>query len=287
MPTTNAPNPGGTAYPSSSLRPSSGPSAASPARDPDSVEGPSGQGGGDTERSEPIPAGGVAGIVLASAFAVFAAGYLYATRKRRREEDDDQDLADVRNKDLDEDLEAGLAAQESKGDDDDDDPTRAKTGATGGGGDDRSYDEDYIGEVAGSIGSDSDAPHPQAHDDTGSGSGGSHDGATGSYIPQTSEAVARSPPPSSDIPLISGVPPSPKRSKLDLKEGGGSSNDDSSSAGESGWSSSAGMSSLNTASFDAGTDDGLLLGSPDRLLATLGAASTAAEVAGSVQRDAK
>jgi hypothetical protein len=57
-----------------------------------------------------------------------------------------------------------------------------------------------------------------------------------------------------------------------------SSSDDSSSCGESGWSSSAGFSSLNTASFDAGTDDGLLPGSPDRRLVS--GAGVAAPVAG-------
>ena len=101
---------------------------------------------------------------------------------------------------------------------------------------------------------------------------GSFDAAD--YIPQSSDAGRGSPLSDSNVPLISGVPPSHKRA---------GSCDDSSSAGESGWSSSAGMSSLNTASFDAGTDDGLFLGSPDRLLASIGAA----HAAGSTQWDAK
>ena len=93
-------------------------------------------------------------------------------------------------------------------------------------------------------------------------------------------------PASSDI-LVSGVPPSPKRSKVaGSKES--NSYDDSSSAGESGWSSSAGLSSLNTASFDAATEDGSLLpASPDRLMATIGAAEAITATAGSTQRDAK
>lgn len=72
------------------------------------------------------------------------------------------------------------------------------------------------------------------------------------------------------IPIISGVPPSPIQAK--------GSSDDSSSCGESGWSSSAGLSSLNTSSFDAGTDDGLLPAtpSPDKKIATSGLAGMAA-----------
>ena len=91
------------------------------------------------------------------------------------------------------------------------------------------------------------------------------------YIPQSIDSVPLSPPASSAI-LISGVPFSPKQVAAK------SSSDDSSSCGESGWSSSAGLSSLNTASFDAGTDDGLLPGSPDRRLVS--GAGVAAPVAG-------
>jgi hypothetical protein len=69
--------------------------------------------------------------------------------------------------------------------------------------------------------------------------------------------------------------------------GARSLSDNSLSCGESGWSNSAGWLSLNTGSFDAGTDDGLLPGSPDRPLATVGAACAAGGAAGATQRDAK
>lgn len=231
--------------------------------DPDAVEKQPGDG---DQESDSISAGGIAGIVIASAFVAFAAAYALG-KKRRRDDEDDPDLQEVRNRDLDADLEAGKAAdleavamipvqEERKLDD-------------GGGDANKSLgdDSDNIGDIV-------------------IGSLGSYDASAG-YIP-TSPDTARSPPPS-DVPLISGMPSSPTRSKVGAKETTSSSYDDSSSAGESGWSSSAGLSSLNTASFDAGslTDEGLLLSSPDKIMATLGAAEIATAAAGSTQRDAR
>jgi hypothetical protein len=75
-------------------------------------------------------------------------------------------------------------------------------------------------------------------------------------------------------PAISS-PYSPE--KFDLE-----SADDSSSAGQSGWSSSQGLSSLNTASFDAGEDSSLLTEKSDGILmggsalAAMGVASAVA-----------
>ncbi|KAL7534749.1 hypothetical protein ACHAXR_006057, partial [Thalassiosira sp. AJA248-18] len=232
--------------------------------DPDAVEKQPGDG---DQESDSISAGGIAGIVIASAFVAFVAAYALG-KKRRRDDEDDPDLQEVRNRDLDADLEAGKAVdleaaamipvQEER-----------KLGDGGGGGANKSLgdDSDNIGDIV-------------------IGSSGSYDASAG-YIP-TSPDTARSPPPS-DVPLISGMPSSPTRSKVGAKETTSSSYDDSSSAGESGWSSSAGLSSLNTASFDAGslTDEGLLLSSPDKIMATLGAAEIATAAAGSTQRDAR
>mmetsp|Transcript_25408 Transcript_25408/g.54653 ORF Transcript_25408/g.54653 Transcript_25408/m.54653 type:complete len:1087 (+) Transcript_25408:346-3606(+) len=271
VPPTKAPTLGGTQYPSTSVQPSSIEAVIPPSTDSDrNVGAPGGDGG---SQSESLSAGGVAGIIIASAVVVFAALYVYATKKRRRE-DDDPDLREVKNQDLD-DLEAGRRAE---GDDvptqdkkDGNDPGSGGASALGivAGGDESSPGEKGSEKsTPGEKSSSSEArPIYEARE--------SYDAAD--YIPQSSD-VPGSPPSDSNVPLISGVPPSPKRT---------GSFDDSSSAGESGWSSSAGMSSLNTASFDAGTDDGLLPGSPDRLLATIGAANIAAHVAGSTQRDAK
>ena len=169
--------------------------------------------------------------------------YVYA--KRRKRQSDDPELADVRNKDLD-DLESGRAAEEMNPDDD---PNRDKKGGDGG--------------------SDLEGSGPIKDTDE-AGIDGEPFEATTEYPYQTaSDALTTT--------VVTGIPPSPDRPK----------GSDSSSAGESGWSSSAGLSSLNTASFDAGTDDGLLPGSPQRLMATIGAANMATQMADSVQRDAK
>jgi hypothetical protein len=233
---------------------------------PDSVETPDGgQGTGDA-KSESLSSGGIAGIVIASVLLAYVALYVYANKKRNRE-GGDPDLNDVRNKDLD-DLEAGMVGENKDQEGKDQENKEASRG------EDESGEYGKVSSIIDSPGDksiSSDTPYFQSM--------GSDDAAD--YIPQSADAVPRSPPASSDIPLISSVPPSPKR------RGARSSSDDSSSCGESGWSSSAGWSSLNTGSFDAGTDDGLLPGSPDRLLATGSAVGAAGAVAGARQRDAK
>jgi hypothetical protein len=119
--------------------------------------------------------------------------------------------------------------------------------------------------------------------------GDDEDMEVGNYVPQT-----REPSPPRDpalVPIVAGIPTSPKsRRHTD-------SNDDSSSAGASGWSSSAGMSSLNTASladvsltsesFDAGVDDGLSTGSPTKALATIAAASAVIQTTRVTQNDSE
>jgi len=256
-PTTNAPFSVGTQRPSLSSQPSTieGETGISSPSNPNSVETPDGGlGAGDT-KSESLSTGGIAGIAIASVLVAYVALYAYASKKRKRE-GGDPDLSDVRNKDLD-DLEAGMVVENKDQEEKDQENKDAS------GGEDESGE---YGKVRGSFGS---PGEKSSSSDTPS--RGSDDAAD--YIPQSADAVPRSPPASSNIPLISSVPPSPKR------RGARSSSDDSSSCGESGWSSSAGWSSLNTGSFDAGTDDGLLPGSPDRLLATVSAAG-AAGVAG-------
>jgi len=111
---------------------------------------------------------------------------------------------------------------------------------------------------------------------------------TGNYVPQTIE-----PSPPSDptlIPMVAGIPSSPRSSRKHMD-----SNDDSSSAGASGWSSSAGISSLNTgslheaSSFDTGIDDALSTGSPTNknALATIAAASAVVETTRVTQDDSE
>jgi len=285
IPTTSAPTPVNslirmTESPTVSSKPSSGEAAVIPPTiDTDDIITPPTSGGGspdsvetgedrETEDSDTISAGGIAGIVIASAFVAYSAAYVYA-KKRRRDEVDDPDLREVRNKDLD-DLEAGIIEGGDDGGGGDNEPTQDKKTSDGGG------EVDKVN----SLGNGETPPVLETTE--------SYDASD--YIP----SEARSPS-STDVPLISGVPPSPKRSKVGKETT--SSYDDSSSAGESGWSSSAGLSSLNTASFDAGsmTDDGSFLplpGSPDRnpdrLMATIGAAEAATAMAGSsTQQDAR
>jgi hypothetical protein len=78
----------------------------------------------------------------------------------------------------------------------------------------------------------------------------------------------------SATPLFSGNSPE-KRGKCSSvdQEMESSSRDDSSSAGASGWSSSAGLSSLNTATFDTLTDDEGMTPSHGSMLAAIGTAS--------------
>lgn len=264
----------GTQYPSVSITPSITdsytpsvfPSSFDLAGGSDSIANIDDQVKRETE-SESLPAGGVAGIVLSSVFVFLALAYIYANKKRKRA-DDDPDLREVRNKDLDE-LEAGARVEmEGEG---------TGTGETvvGIGGDDRDYEGVQVGRQ-----------HPVSDiDDDDEDDDENFIGTVNDHTLQLSDIAAQSPPSSSTTSLISGMPTSPKRARLSSK---GSLHDDSSSAGESGWSSSAGMSSLNTSSFDGGLDDGSLLpGSPGRLLATISAADAAAIAAGSTQRDAK
>jgi hypothetical protein len=249
-PTTNSPFSGGTQGPSVSAQPSTQPptikgkeSISSPSS-PSSIETPSGDLDNGDAKAESLSAGGIAGIVLASVLVAYVALYAYATKKRKRE-GDDPDLSDMRNKDL----EAGLVAE--------------KKDHLGRDQDNKEYigGEDAIEEsISNSPGKKSNSSDTRSFQSKGS------DDVAG-YIPQSVDAVELSPSASPNIPLISGVPSSPKQVRDK------SSSDDSSSCGESGWSSSAGLSSLNTASFDAGTDDGLLPGSPDRRFATTAAAA--------------
>ena len=241
---------------------------------PGGVESPDGGNGGDgTQRSsETLSAGGIAGIVIASAFVVYAAAYVYATRRRR--DTDDPDLEHVANKDMD-DLEAGNSS--SRPDDGPETPTSGNVR------DSADSDAAVFGKARDSRDSDTAVSGltPNARDSGDSGAvtyeGEPYDaiGVAEYTIPQTVASTPSSPSQTS-IPLVSGMP-SPDRKHR---------SSDSSSAGESGWSSSAGLSSLNTASFDAGAEsDGLLPGSPGRFLATLSAASAATETANTVQRD--
>ena len=293
LPVTKSPTPGRTQGPTISSQPSNIEGAViPPTTDPEEpitppsppsssggspggVEKPDGDRG--TEETESISAGGIAGIVIASAFVAYAAAYVYATKKRRRDEDD-PDLQEVRNKDFD-DLEAGEMPPVEERKSGGDEPNQDKK--DGGSDESKSGESGKVSSLSGdgdSPGDKSSSSTPPVFETE------SYDASD--YIPQSSDAGPRSLPASSDI-LVSGVPPSPKRSKVaGSKES--NSYDDSSSAGESGWSSSAGLSSLNTASFDAATEDGSLLpASPDRLMATIGAAEAITATAGSTQRDAK
>ncbi len=207
------------------------------------------QGMRETE-TESIPAGGVAGIVLSSVFVLFAIAYIYTNKKRKRD-DKDPDLRDVRNKDLD-DLEAGAGAEMND---------EGRTGA----GENVRNGKDGVGCEVGQVSIQNQVSNNvEEVEET----------FIGNIIEDTlklSDIAVRPPPSLASTSLIAGVPTSPKRDHI---------HDDSSSAGESGWSSSAGLSSLNTSSFDHGTDDGLMPVSPTRLYTTIG-------VAGSTQRDAK
>ncbi|KAL7539834.1 hypothetical protein ACHAXR_009661 [Thalassiosira sp. AJA248-18] len=279
-PTSKAPTPGGTPYPSLSSQPSSGtefvtaqpwyspetPSVPPPTPDNPNIPGiddggSTGPGGTDEPEPESLSTGEVVGIVFASAIVVYAAAYVYATRRKR--ERDDPNLEEVVNKDLD-DLEAGNRSTEMKPDEG---PNQDK----------KDGGEPGSGEVSRES-ANSDAAQHEGEPYNKISREPSYDaiGVAEYTIPQTADSTPHSPKETSG-PLVLMMPPSPSHRKT--------KSSDSSSAGESGWSSSAGVSSLNTASFDAGTDDGLLLGSPDRLLATLDAANTATETANTVQRD--
>jgi hypothetical protein len=216
--------------------------------DPSSIEAPDKDLGNGDAKSDSLSAGGIAGIVVASVLVAYVALYAYATKKRKRGEDD-PDLSVVNNKDMD-DLEGGMVGENK-------DHTAR----------DKDYEDHGGGYTMGECKTSASISHSPGDKSSSSDTDDAAD-----YIPQSVDVVPLSPPVSSATLLISGVPSSPKQ------VGAKSSSDDSSSCGESGWSSSAGLSSLNTASFDAGTDDGLLPGSPERRLVR--GAGVAAAVAG-------
>ena len=299
---TTAPLPGFSENPSQSFEPSlAGGGAVVPSPNvpsevvtpPDNVD----QGNVDS-----LSGGGIAGIIIASALVGFAA-YFVATNKRKRE-GEDPELRDVRNKDMD-DLEAGMVVASTDKDEKGQDRDSAEEKVSEGEGkvsvvnpySPRAEVEDLVRRVVPDEIDNVDEMMLQFK--------GREEGElihfkhvklkpasrilfhdvffitqivfvelveTLRTMEERSSALsigAAPQPLSSDIPMISGVPPSPR-----VK----GSSDDSSSCGESGWSSSAGLSSLNTSSFDAGTDDGLLPAtpSPDKKIATSGLAGMAA-----------
>jgi hypothetical protein len=302
---TTAPFPGSSENPSLSFQPSlaNGGGAVVPSPNipsevvtpPDNV---------DQGKDDSLSGGGIAGIIIASAFVGFAA-YIVATKKRKRE-GDDPELRDVRNKDMD-DLEAGMVVASTDKDEKGQDRDSAEEKESEGEGEvsgvvpysRRAEVEDLVrrvvpdeidnvdemmlqfkGREEGEL-----VVHFQACRNPASRiifsliSFLSHKLSLVELVETLRTIKERSSalpvgtalqPLSTDIPIISGVPPSPIRAK--------GSSDDSSSCGESGWSSSAGLSSLNTSSFDAGTDDGLLPAtpSPDKKIATSGLAGMAA-----------
>ena len=299
---TTAPFPGFSENPSQSFEPSlAGGGAVVPSPNvpsevvtpPDNVD----QGNVDS-----LSGGGIAGIIIASALVGFAA-YFVATNKRKRE-GEDPELRDVRNKDMD-DLEAGMVVASTDKDEKGQDRDSAEEKVSEGEGkvsvvvpySPRAEVEDLVRRVVPDEIDNVDEMMLQFK--------GREEGElihfkhaklkpesrilfhdvffitqivfvelveTLRTMEERSSALsigAAPQPLSSDIPMISGVPPSPRAK---------GSSDDSSSCGESGWSSSAGLSSLNTSSFDVGTDDGLLPAtpSPDKKIATSGLAGMAA-----------
>lgn len=235
------------------------------------------------EGSEPLNPGPAIAIALVATFVVSAAGYVYYNRRKRNS--DDPELQDVANKDLD-DLEAGLELErranarldaELAGDD---------VMRPGGGGSGRNSDGGISactdGAIRPTLSSRGDATTSDR--DSRDSDAAVYDGEpydSPDYIPGSSGPGSPRSSSSQDavtgVAGVPGVPASPRRNE---------GTDSSSAASEGGWSSSAGVSSLNTGSFDAGTDDGLLPGSPDRLLAAIGVADTVAHTAGP-RRDEK
>jgi len=217
--------------------------------------------------NENLTPGATTAIALVAAFIVSAAGYVYISR-RKRDRDDDPELQDVANKDLDH-LEAGRALERRAAELAGDDVT--PMGGGGGSASSGSDGTDFaVHPTVSSRGSDAAVYDGEPYDD--------YDNPP--YIQSSSSSTAspRSPPISSRG-ILEGVPPSPRA----RNEG----TDSSSGVSEGGWSSSAGMSSLNTASFDDRTDDGLLPGSPDQLLAAIGVADNVTQAVASTRRDDK
>jgi hypothetical protein len=206
--------------------------------------------------TESLPAGGVAGIILSSAFVVF--GIVYITNKKRKRDEKDPDLRDVRNKDLD-DLETGVEREMN-----DEGRTGARENVRNG--------KDDVGCEVGQASIQNQVSNNVVEEE--------EEIFIGNIVEDTlklSDIAARPPPSLASTTLLAGVPTSPLRDHI---------HDDSSSAGESGWSSSAGLSSLNTSSFDHGTDDGLMPASPSRLYTTIGV-TDAVTATGSTQRNTK
>lgn len=250
----------------SSFRPSAAPSTSSYLAVNSTSVGKPDQETSELEPGpESLPAGGVAGIVLSSVFVLFAIAYIYSNKKRKREEDD-PDLRDVRNKDLD-DLEDGARFEK------DEDGKIGVDGKTAGRKDDSDCEVAQVSRL--SQVSENDV---EEKDDDEEEKDETFIGTITDDSLKLSDISARPSLSLASSNFVAGVPKSPERALL---------HDDSSSAGESGWSSSAGLSSLNTSSFDNVTDDGLLPGSPDRILAPIGVAGAAAMAAASTQRDAK
>ena len=189
----------------------------------------------DTTTVESIAPGALAGIVLAFVGVAFVG--VLVTRKRKRD-DGEEEISLGALSDKDRDLEAG----EGKGSDDS--PGNKPVGS----------DSSNMSSLT--------PPEDKA------------DAEIGNYVPQAVEPQTPPPLDPALLPIVAGLPPSPRY------------NDDSSSAGASGWSSSAGISSINTGSlhdaslasesFDT-TNDGMSLGSPKKTLATIAAASAVVE----------
>jgi len=197
---------------------------------------------GPDDAEDSISAGGMAAIVIASVLGVYGGVYIWA-RKRRRLSTDDPSLRDVDDKEL-RDLEAGpdslppgdgpapaipppLPLQEAA--------DRKGEPAIDSSGHPPSEGTDSKGAAVSSL--------------SGSSRNDSPTSTSPDYPGESLEEIER------HAPYIAGVPNSPRSPATSE---GKSSADDSSSAGASGWSSSAGLSSLHTASFDAGAEDGLL-----------------------------
>jgi len=252
LPTTSlAPQPP-TAPPTTPETPSPTSFSFQPSLQPSIAAGPPNNPGmrapddGNSPTFEPIAPGAVAGIVLACV-SVALVGVL-VTRKRKRDGDEDPSLCDFKSDANDGDLEAGRG--------------KGPNGSPG---------SEFVGSDSSPVSS---LSSPKESGDLEL-ANIKYVPETGNYVPQTIE-----PPPPYDpalIPMVAGIPSSPRSSR--------NSNDDSSSAGASGWSSSAGMSSLATnslheaSSFDTGLDDALSTGtgSPAKALAAIAAASAVVE----------
>ncbi|KAL7520504.1 hypothetical protein ACHAWX_005226 [Stephanocyclus meneghinianus] len=242
--------------PPSPAEPTSPPSFSYQPSNPPTPEGDLGLIDGTEEpdkntKTEILSPGGIAGIVIASMVVVIAG--LILTRKRRQDEEDPSlEVFDDKKKG-DEDLEMGITSDLS-----------------GDGPSPRSAVDSAVGE-AGSVAIIT--PSPSEAED----------------VTMTTEAPLDAAFEGSAPVSPSAVPPySPERFR-DIEVESISNDDSSSSAGQSGWSSSQGLSSLNTASFDAGTDDGLLPPpvSGASALAAIGAASAITWGAISAKHDDK